>query len=152
MAINNTTLSSLVLRKMKFTCGMRFVMSKKLVSSVNSSGWLLRYLAISLDKNVLVDGMDIWNWLPLALWEVDLGGLLVMEEMTEGRFSLEVDALEAGGDSLVVDILGSRGCSLFGRCARLKRRFACGENSWCWGMFTWRNGNTSYFKLKVTSR
>ena len=35
-----------------------------------------------------------------------------MEEMTEGRFSLEVDALEAGGDSLVVDILGSRECSL----------------------------------------
>ena len=35
-----------------------------------------------------------------------------MEEMTEGRFSLEVYALDTGGNSLVVDILDSRGCSL----------------------------------------
>ena len=52
---------------------------------------------------------------------MDVGGLLVMEEMTEGRFSLEVYALDTGGNSLVVDILDSRGCSLVVD--------ACGENS-----------------------
>ena len=35
-----------------------------------------------------------------------------MEDMTEGRFSLEVDNLDAEGDSLLVDIIDSRGCSL----------------------------------------
>ena len=43
---------------MKFSCGMRFVISKNLISSVNSSGGLLRYLAISLDKNVRACGWD----------------------------------------------------------------------------------------------
>ena len=40
---------------------------------------------------------------------MDVGGSLVIEEMKEGRFSLEVYALDTGGNSLVVDILDSRG-------------------------------------------
>ena len=95
--------------KLKFTCGMWFVLSKNLILSFNNFDWLLRYLAISLNEKVLVDEMDIWNWLPLALREVNIGGSLVMEEIADGRFSLEVDALDVIGDPLVVKIIDTRG-------------------------------------------
>ena len=65
MAMNNTTLSSLVLIHARWEneIFMRNAICDELnlISSVNSSGGLLRYLAISLDETVLVDRMDIWN-------------------------------------------------------------------------------------------